>query len=104
MVQVPTTRGNEVKKKELISAISQRAGMSKVDSENALNAVISCITDLLGKGDSIVLPGFASLSVKKRAARTGRNPSTGQPLHIPASNIVSFKAGSKLKEVINNEK
>lgn len=91
-----------MKKKELISKISQRAGMSKTDSENALNAVISCITELLGQGDSIILPGFASLSVKKRAARTGRNPSTGQPLTIAAKNNVSFKAGSKLKEAIND--
>lgn len=90
-----------MKKKELIDAISQRSGMAKHESETALNAVIGCLTDLLGKGDSIVLPGFASLSVKSRAARTGRNPSTGEPLAIPASKIVSFKAGSKLKEVIN---
>lgn len=90
-----------MKKKELISAISERSGMGKSESESALNAVISCLSDLLAKGDSIVLPGFASLSVKERAARTGRNPSTGQPLNIPASKIVSFKAGSKLKEVIN---
>lgn len=90
-----------MKKKELIDAISKRSGMGKNDSENALNAVISCLTDLLASGDSIVLPGFASLSVKQRAARTGRNPSTGQPLNIPASKIVSFKAGSKLKEAIN---
>ena len=75
--------------------------MAKNESEVALNAVISCLTDLLAKGDSIVLPGFASLSVKKRAARTGRNPSTGQPINIPASNVVSFKTGSKLKETIN---
>ena len=90
-----------MKKKELIDAISQRSGMSKNDSENALNAVIDCITDLLGNGDSIVLPGFASLSVKERAARNGRNPSTGQPLNIPASTVVSFKAGAKLKEAVN---
>ena len=90
-----------MKKKDLINAISKEAGMAKNESEAALNAVISCLTDLLAKGDSIVLPGFASISVKKRAARTGRNPSTGQPITIPASNVVSFKTGSKLKESIN---
>ncbi len=90
-----------MKKKDLINAISKEAGMAKNESEAALNAVISCLTDLLAKGDSIVLPGFASISVKKRAARTGRNPSTGQPINIPASNVVSFKTGSKLKESIN---
>ena len=90
-----------MKKKELIDAISKAADLTKKDAENALHAVMSSISDLLAKGDSIVLPGFASISVKKRAARTGRNPSTGAPLNIAASNIVSFKAGSKLKEAIN---
>jgi len=89
-------------KKELIASISETSGLNKVDSERALNAVISCLTDLLAKGDSIVLPGFASLSVKERSARTGRNPSTGQPIDIAASKAVSFKAGIKLKEAINS--
>lgn len=60
------------------------------------------MTDILAKGESIVLPGFASISVKTRAARNGRNPATGKTIHIPASNTVSFKTGSKLKEVINS--
>lgn len=88
-------------KKELVDAISKKSNLTKVDSEKALNSVISCLTDLLAQGDSIVLPGFASISVKPRAARTGRNPSTGKTIHIAASNRVSFKAGSKLKEAIN---
>lgn len=83
------------------SSISQKSKLTKVDSESALNAVISCITDLLAQGDSIVLPGFASLSLKKRAARVGRNPATGKPLNIAASNTVGFKVGSKLKEAVN---
>ena len=91
----------KMNKKELISYISDASGLSKVDSESALNAVISCLTELLAKGESIVLPGFASLSVRERAARTGRNPSTGQPIDISASKAVSFKAGKKLKEAIN---
>ena len=90
-----------MKKKDLISAISEKTGMAKNQSEIALNGVIDCLAELLAKGDSIILPGFASLSVKKRAARAGRNPSTGKAIIIPASNVVSFKAGSKLKEQIN---
>lgn len=90
-------------KKELVAAISNTSGLSKADSETALNAVISCLTDLLAKGDSIVLPGFASLSVKERPARTGRNPATGQPIEIAASKAVSFKTGTKLKEAINGQ-
>lgn len=89
-------------KKEFIDALSETAGFTKKDSECALNAVIHCITDLLSRGDSLVLPGFASLSVKKRAARTGRNPATGKPLKIAASKAVSFKAGTRLKEAINS--
>jgi DNA-binding protein HU-beta len=97
-----TSKGNAMNKKELIDAISKKSKLNKSDSENALNAVISCITDLLANGDSIVLPGFASISRKERAARTGRNPSTGVSMEIPASKTVSFKVGSKLKEAINN--
>jgi nucleoid DNA-binding protein len=89
-------------KKEFIDAISEASKLTKSDSETALNAVISCLTDLLAKGDSIILPGFASISVKERAARTGRNPSTGKPIDIAASKTVSFKVGSKLKEAINS--
>lgn len=88
-------------KKELIDAIHAKSNLTKTDSETALNAVISCITDLLASGDSITLPGFASIGIKKRAARVGRNPSTGNPINIPASNTVGFKVGSKLKEAIN---
>ena len=88
-------------KKELIDAISQKSKLTKADSETALNSVISCLTDLLAKGDSIILPGFASISVKNRAARIGRNPATGKPLNIAASKTVGFKVGSKLKEAIN---
>ena len=88
-------------KKELIDAISQKSKLTKADSETALNSVICCLTDLLAKGDSIILPGFASISVKNRAARIGRNPATGKPLNIAASKTVGFKVGSKLKEAIN---
>lgn len=88
-------------KKELIDAIHAKSNLTKTDSETALNAVISCITDLLANGDSITLPGFASIGIKNRAARVGRNPSTGNPINIPASKTVGFKVGSKLKEAIN---
>lgn len=88
-------------KKELVDAISVASKLTKNDSEIALNAVISCLTNSLVNGDSIVIPGFASISVKERAARTGRNPATGKPIDIAASNTVSFKVGSKLKEAIN---
>ncbi|MEI6094497.1 MAG: HU family DNA-binding protein [Gammaproteobacteria bacterium] len=89
-------------KKEFIDMISDKASLTKKDAEIALHAVIDSLTELLAKGDSIVLPGFASIAVKKRAARKGRNPSTGKAIDIPASNAISFKAGTKLKEAINS--
>jgi DNA-binding protein HU-beta len=88
-------------KKEFIDMIADKANLTKKDAEIALQAVTDSLTELLAKGDSIVLPGFASIAVKKRAARKGRNPSTGKPIDIPASNAVSFKAGAKLKEAMN---
>lgn len=88
-------------KKEFIDMIADKASLTKKDAETALQAVTDSLTELLAKGDSIVLPGFASIAVKKRAARKGRNPSTGKPIDIPASNAVSFKAGAKLKEAMN---
>ena len=81
--------------------IAEKASLTKKDAEIVLQAVTDSLTELLAKGDSIILPGFASISIKKRAARKGRNPSTGKVIDIPASNAISFKAGIKLKEAIN---
>lgn len=88
-------------KSEFIEAVSNTAKLTKKDTEDAVNAVIQCMTDLLAKGDSLALPGFATLSVKTRAARTGRNPATGESLNIAESKSVGFKIGKKLKEAIN---
>jgi len=89
-------------KQEFINAVSEKSGLSKTDSDAALRAITICLTELLSKGDSFVLPGFASISVKERAARTGRNPATGEPLDIAACKVISFKTSSKLKEAIND--
>ena len=83
--------------------ISDKASLTKKDAEIALNAILDSLTEVLAKGDSVSLPGFASLSVKKRAARKGRNPATGKVIDIPASNAISFKAGQKLKDAINQK-
>lgn len=88
-------------KKEFIASISEATGFTKKDAELALQAVIDGLTDLLIKGDSLSLPGFATFSIKERAARNGRNPATGDIVTIPASKAVSFKVGAKLKEAIN---
>lgn len=88
-------------KKDFISTVSKKSGLTQRDAEVALNTITDCLTHLLAKGDSIVLPGFASFSVKKRAARKGRNPATGKEITIAAHKAISFKTGSKLKEAIN---
>lgn len=88
-------------KKEFIAIIAEKSNSTKKDAEIALQAVTDSLTELLARGDSIVLPGFASISIKKRAARKGRNPATGKAIDIAASNVISFKAGAKLKEAIN---
>ena len=87
-------------KAELISAAAERAGLSKKDTEAALNAAIEVISDCLAEGDKIQLVGFGSFEVKSRAERIGRNPTTKEEIHIPASRVPVFKAGKLLKETV----
>ena len=88
-------------KSDLISAVAQSSGLSKVDAGKALDAVTSTITDALSKKDSVVITGFGSFLVRDRAARTGRNPRTGEAIQIKASKVPAFKAGKLLKESVN---
>lgn len=88
-------------KSELIDAIAAEADISKADAGRALDATLNAITDGLKKGDTVSLVGFGTFSVKERAARTGRNPQTGQPIQIAAAKIPGFKAGKALKDAVN---
>lgn len=88
-------------KSELIDAIANAADISKADSGRALDATISAVTKALKKGDQVTLVGFGTFLVRKRAARTGRNPRTGDTIKIKASKIPSFKAGKALKDAVN---
>ncbi len=83
-------------KAELIDAMAADAGLTKADAKKALDSFIKTTGDALAKGDRVALVGFGSFSVATRAARTGRNPQTGQELKIAAKNVVKFKAGSEL--------
>ena len=85
-------------KTELIDAVADEAEVSKAEAGRAVDAVISSITKALKKGDSVTLVGFGTFQVRKRAARTGRNPKTGNTINIPASKTVAFKASSALKD------
>lgn len=88
-------------KSELIDAIAASADLPKAAAGRALDAVVDSITDALKKDDSVSLVGFGTFSVKARAARTGRNPQTGQPINIAAAKVPSFKAGKALKDAVN---
>ena len=87
-------------KAELIDAVADSADLSKASAGRALDAAITTITKALKKGDTVTLVGFGTFSVRKRAARTGRNPRTGQEIKIKASKVPGFKAGKALKDAV----
>jgi DNA-binding protein HU-beta len=91
---------DRMNKSELVESISNSAGLSKADAQRALDATIESITKALKKGDTVSLIGFGTFSVKERAARTGRNPATGETIKIKASKNPSFKAGKGFKDAI----
>jgi DNA-binding protein HU-beta len=86
-------------KQDLINEVAD-LGITKKQSAAAVDAMISAIKKALAKGDKVSLVGFGSFSVKKRAAREGRNPRTGEPLKIPAKKVPVFKAGKALKDSV----
>jgi DNA-binding protein HU-beta len=88
-------------KAELVAAIAENAGLSKKDSEKALAAFVSVVTDELKKGEKVQLVGFGTFEVAERKARTGRNPQTKKAIKIPASKAPKFKAGKALKDTVN---
>jgi len=90
-----------MKKAEFIDAVAERGNMQKSDAAAAVEAVLETISDTLKKGDQISLVGFGTFLVRRREARQGRNPRTGEAIDIPASNMPSFKAGKGLKESVN---
>ena len=88
-------------KAELIDAVAAAADRPKGEASRAVEAVTQAIADELSKGGQVAIVGFGTFQVKHRAARTGRNPKTGEALQIPASNVPSFKAGKALKDAVN---
>ena len=87
-------------KAELVSAVAEKTGRSKKDSEKAVNAAFDTITEALAAGDKVQLVGFGAFEVKERGARIGRNPKTKEEIEIPASRVASFKVGKALKEAV----
>jgi DNA-binding protein HU-beta len=90
-----------VNKTELVDAIAASADLPKAAAGRALDAMIEAITDALKKDEQVVLVGFGTFAVKERAARTGRNPQTGETIQIAAAKIPGFKAGKALKDAVN---
>lgn len=87
-------------KTELITGMAEKAEISKKDAEKALNAFTNIVADTLVDGDKVSITGFGTFEVVERAARTGRNPQTGESIQIQASKSPKFKAGKALKNAI----
>ena len=88
-------------KTELVCAVAENAGLTKVDAERAVKALLDAVTDCLKEGDKLSLVGFGTFSVSQRAARKGKNPQTGAKIDIPAAKTPRFKAGKLLKDSLN---
>lgn len=88
-------------KAELIDAVADSADISKAAAARAVDGMVSAITGALQSGDQVAMIGFGTFSVKDRAARTGRNPRTGEAIQIKASKNPVFKAGKALKDAVN---
>ncbi len=88
-------------KNELIDLVAKEAGLDRPEAAKAADALLNGIMDALSKGDQVALSGFGTFSVRARAARTGRNPQTGEAIQIKASNSPGFKAGKAFKDAVN---
>ena len=87
-------------KSELIAVVSQNAGLTKKDTERAINACLDAITASLRSGDKVQISGFGTFEVKDREARIGRNPHTKEAIDIPATSVPVFKASKALKDTV----
>ncbi len=88
-------------KAELITSMAEKSGLTKKDSEKALNAFIESVEETLAQGEKVQLVGFGTFESRRRNARKGRNPQTGEEIDIPAANMPAFKAGKALKDKLN---
>jgi len=88
-------------KSELVDAVAAATSSSKGDAQASVDAVINTITDALKRGEKVSLTGFGAFEVRDRAARTPRNPQTGETIQVKASKAPAFKAGKSLKDAVN---
>lgn len=90
-----------MKKQELVELVATKAGITKADATRAIDAFTETVKEALVKGDKVPLVGFGTFATSERGAREGRNPQTGEVVHIAARTAVTFKAGNALKEAVN---
>lgn len=88
-------------KGELVEAVAEAADISKSSATRAVDALLDTVTGALKAGETVTVAGFGTFTVRSRAARTGRNPRTGEEIEIKASNVPAFKAGKALKDAVN---
>jgi integration host factor subunit beta len=89
-------------KAELVDGVAKNSGLSKKDAEVIVQTVLESIIESLRSGEKVELRGFGSFRLRDRAARQGRNPKTGEKVHVPAKKVPYFKPGKELKELINS--
>jgi DNA-binding protein HU-beta len=89
-----------VTKSEFVDQVADRAGLSKKDAANAVDAFLDTVESTLSRGSEITFSGFGKFSVSQRSAREGRNPATGERIHIAASRVPKFSAGAALKKAV----
>jgi DNA-binding protein HU-beta len=87
-------------KTDLIERVATRANLTKTAATNSVNAVVDLIAESLARGEKVTITGFGTFLVRHRASRMGRNPQTAEPLHIPAQDTPSFRAGTTLKRKV----
>ncbi|MGN1280299.1 MAG: HU family DNA-binding protein [Succinivibrio sp.] len=90
-------------KSQLVDGIAKKSGLTIKDSAAAVNAFLDTVKEALANGDSVTLVGFGNFVVRDRAARSGRNPRTGNIVQIPAVKVPAFKAGKPLKDIVNKK-
>jgi DNA-binding protein HU-beta len=87
-------------KSQLSDAIAEKTGLNGAQSDAALDAVLTSITDAVASGDKVTIPGFGTFEARERSARTGRNPQTGEEISIAATTAPAFKAGAAFKKAV----
>ena len=88
-------------KRELVEAVAAEAGIGRSAAAGAVDAVLEVVSASLAAGEPVTVPGFGTFEVRERAARTGRNPRTGEAMEIAASRLPAFRAGKALREAVN---